>query len=200
MKICLEKQKMEDRNASSTQGLWDTSKTTTTSISGKNKSLKIAKSLLSLPSYDVDEYGNIWRKDGKKFSIQVDRYGYKRVRETVNGKRISRMVHILVAEKYIPNPENKPEVNHKDFNPSNNSVDNLEWVTERENAKHSMIHGRKFKKLDRDTVEMIRQMLADEIPQYTIATYVGINQSCVSDINTGVAWSWSKEAANGKRD
>ena len=46
------------------------------------------------------------------------------------------LIHRVVAYLFIPNPENKPEVNHKDKNTDNNCVDNLEWVTKSENEKH----------------------------------------------------------------
>ena len=59
----------------------------------------------------------------------LDRYGYQFVGLYKNGKRKKITVHRLVAEAFLPNLENKPQVNHKDENPLNNCVDNLEWCT-----------------------------------------------------------------------
>lgn len=59
-----------------------------------------------------------------------------------NGERSNHFVHRLVAGSFIPNPNGKPEVNHIDNNPLNNRVDNLEWVTHKENMEHSAKQGR----------------------------------------------------------
>lgn len=63
--------------------------------------------------------------------------GYEIVDLYKNGKRKTVRVHRLVAEAFIPNNDNKPEVNHIDGNKHNNNVDNLEWVTKKENCRHA---------------------------------------------------------------
>lgn len=69
--------------------------------------------------------------------------GYLRVCLTkgINGNRKYVRVHRLLAEAFIPNPEHKPFINHKDGNRLNNSVDNLEWVTQKENIHHAIKMG-----------------------------------------------------------
>ena len=65
--------------------------------------------------------------------------GYMRVymRNTATNKRVDKYIHRLVAEYFIPNPENKRCVNHKDCNRANNEWCNLEWVDHTENAKQT---------------------------------------------------------------
>lgn len=63
---------------------------------------------------------------------------YKSVRLCINNKPKRKSVHRLVAEAFIPNPFNKPNVNHIDCDPSNNIVSNLEWCTQKENIAHSI--------------------------------------------------------------
>lgn len=63
--------------------------------------------------------------------------GYKHVTLCKNTINKNGIVHILVAKAFIPNPDNKPEVNHKDGVKTNNNIENLEWVTSSENRIHA---------------------------------------------------------------
>lgn len=88
--------------------------------------------------YYVTEDGNIWSDFHKKFlNKRKEKNGYLTVCLYKRGKGNYRyLVHRMVAECYIPNPNNLPEVNHKDLNKENCAAYNLEWCTHSENIKH----------------------------------------------------------------
>jgi hypothetical protein len=71
--------------------------------------------------------------------------GYFKVNLNKNGKSKNYFVHRLVALAFIPNPENKPQVNHKDLDKINNNLSNLEWVTHQENISHAFANGMRGK-------------------------------------------------------
>ena len=88
--------------------------------------------------YAVSSCGKVWSYTNNRFLIprHQRRTGYDKVHLGKDGKIRDFLVHRLVAEAFIPNPENKPQVNHRDENKTNNHVENLEWVTRRENLNY----------------------------------------------------------------
>ena len=73
---------------------------------------------------------------GKVISLLKGEYGYIQVNLYYNGKNYKKYVHRLVAEAFLPNPDNLPQVNHKDEVKSNNCVDNLEWCSAKYNVNY----------------------------------------------------------------
>lgn len=72
---------------------------------------------------------------------QTDNKGYQRLRVTINGEKMSFKIHREVAKAFIPNPDDLPQVNHKNGDKQDNRVENLEWVSNRDNAHHAVSNG-----------------------------------------------------------
>ena len=111
--------------------------------------------------YEINEYGVLKNcTTGNIVKGYKEKNGYQRVR--IENKKLGRVIrtsiHQLVAEAFIPNPNNKPFINHIDLNKQNNCVSNLEWVTHSENMKHAYMNGVNTKPLTehiRDTKKTI---------------------------------------------
>lgn len=88
------------------------------------------------PHYYVTPMGDVYNSSGKKLSPYQNAKGYQKVDLMTNGQKSKQWVHRLVAKAYIPNPDGLPMINHKDENPSNNCVDNLEWCDAKYNANY----------------------------------------------------------------
>lgn len=94
------------------------------------------KEIINYPGYYVDDSGKVYSRkygDLRELKQYPKTHGYLYVALSRNGKKDYLRVHRLVAEAFIPNPDNLPEVNHKDEDKTNNKVDNLEWCTPHDN-------------------------------------------------------------------
>ena len=90
--------------------------------------------------YQVSNLGKVrhlFKHYTKIKKTTIDSWGYEAISLCVNYVPSTRKIHRLVALAFIPNPENKPFVNHKDGNKLNNRLENLEWVTQSENVRHA---------------------------------------------------------------
>ena len=87
--------------------------------------------------YAITSCGKVWSYKRQKFlKPEVLENGYLRVALWKDGQKERFRVHRLVAEAYIPNPEGKEQVNHKDEDKTNNCINNLEWMTHKENINY----------------------------------------------------------------
>ena len=97
--------------------------------------------------YEVSNTGKVrcldYKMTGKTKELTAGEKagGYMQLRVRMDGRLKTVVIHRLVAKAFVPNPENKPEVNHKDGNKKNNNADNLEWVSRSENIRHAVKSG-----------------------------------------------------------
>ena len=95
---------------------------------------------LARPVYNKDGCVQRYKPETiKKNKVTPD--GYYHITLSVNCINKTFRIHRLVAQEFIPNPDNLPEVNHKDFDRKNNCVDNLEWCTHEDNVNSSVKEG-----------------------------------------------------------
>ena len=103
------------------------------------------KEVKGLNKYKVNESGIVINKKGHPLRTALSNSGYLRtaLEENDSNHRINKSIHRIVAETFIPNPDNLPVVMHIDNDTLNNHVSNLKWGTQAENIKQSFLEGRK---------------------------------------------------------
>lgn len=100
----------------------------------------------SLSRFIEKDNGTIQRFKEKILKLQSDAYGYKVVALTKDKKATNKKFHRIIAEAFIPNPDNLPEINHKNGIKSDNRIENLEWCTRRHNLIHALENGLSYRK------------------------------------------------------
>ena len=152
-------------------------------------------------NYIVSSYGYIISfnfhhrtPEPKRLKEKYKSDGYHRVTLVNNGIKYTCLVHRLVAIAFIPNLDNKPQVNHIDGNKGNNCIDNLEWVNQSENNIHSYSHGLKKPsygnaKLSKDTVIKVCEMIENGDKNEDIINKLNISKSLFNGIKYGLTWT-----------
>lgn len=156
--------------------------------------------------YQVSNFGKIKSLKRERRLLEIilkekkDKDGYLRVNLFKKNKRKMYGVHCLVLQAFISNPENKPQVNHKDGVKINNNFENLEWNTNSENQKHAWktgLHTARYgenhgqSKLNDWDVKVIRKLYKNSIywhNQTRIATLFKISQACIYKIVNNETW------------
>jgi hypothetical protein len=140
--------------------------------------------------------GKIVRTHGKILKPRMDVKGYTRVILSI---RIDnkpclkqKTIHRLVAIVHIPNPDNKPFVNHINGVKSDNRVENLEWVTMEENQAHAWRTGLSKTNITKKIIERIKKLYTENVKMKEIATILDISYQSVYGIATGRSWTNEK--------
>ena len=133
------------------------------------------KPIKDYPLYKVNDQGEVISlyHGEKKLKPRDNGFGYKVVTLSKNGVRKNKYIHRLVAECFIPRVEGKNVVNHKDYDTSNNTVDNLEWCTQKENVIHSASH---MSKRHRSTTNTGEQYITKRNNTFRVVWRVGGKQ------------------------
>jgi DNA-directed RNA polymerase sigma subunit (sigma70/sigma32) len=161
--------------------------------------------------YEVSNFSNIRRKKGSSHLKQVnlkgsfDKDGYIKVNLKIKQKTNSKMLHRLIAEAFIPNPENKTQVNHLNGIKDDNVLENLEWCTLSENRQHAYDTGlqngltrrgaqNNFSKLENKDVLAIRMKYNKKQGRTmkVLSEEFNVSSGCIQRILSKNSWAWLK--------
>jgi hypothetical protein len=155
-------------------------------------------------NYIVYSDGRVWSKTKNCFmKLNYNKNGYVYISLTHNGVREGISIHRLIAQLFIPNPNNKKTVNHKDGNKLNNNVNNLEWMTHSENIKHAFSSNiRKYSQNEgfknqrgsgnyqsKLTEENIIEIRNSKLKGTELATKFGVTRALISKIINYKLWT-----------
>lgn len=153
-------------------------------------------SVINFPNYELNKNAEFRNKNTGLIlkHIYTRRYPSVNLYNSNGSKSLS--IHRLIAEHYIPNPNNYPYVNHIDGNKLNNSITNLEWCTPKQNNDHAITMGLQkvvgeengCSKLTDEQVSKIKYLLSIGTHQRVIGKQFGVSQTLVHFIKRGKLW------------
>ena len=152
------------------------------------------KTIDDYPSYKVSDSGVVINAYGKVMAQQPNYKGYLRVYLVYNKVRKQQFVHRLVAKAFVPNPNNLPQINHKDGHPENNHSSNLEWCDNTYNQRYS--HAIKVNQYSPDGVFIKQWNALSDIEEQLHIPTTNISKCCKGIINTinGFIFLYTKDS------
>ena len=166
-------------------------------ISGQSDSLcnwmgvLFMKTIPTFPRYSITIDGVITNKKGQELKPRLDKKGYWRLMiRDITGKARHQFIHRLIAITYIPNPMNRPCINHINGIKTDNSINNLEWCTQSENIKHAFKTGLKIphSRLSMADAMKIRELKQQGTSVQKIKEIYGISGKHAYEIIQNKAW------------
>lgn len=161
------------------------------------------KPILEFPGYFVDRFGNVFSEKTSKRRILkpgIEKRGkgylYVNLYRGPGFKPKTKKVHRIVAEAFLGLPTEGQQVNHKNGNPKDNRVENLEWVTHQENIDHCRYvldripkgETHWMSKLSKEDVLKIRELSFLGVPQKLLATRFKVSEGTISSVSTRSSW------------
>lgn len=166
-----------------------------------NSEEEIWKSHQNIDSIEVSTFGRVrtldrivssvrrtYLKKGRVLKQSYNYNGYLKVNIPIDGKQATKRVNRLVAETFISNPDNLPQVNHRDCDRTNNNVDNLEWCTASYNAKYREKYGISQTEAQGNPLFAIKMATLEVLQfksQHEASRTLGINQGHINEVIKG---------------
>lgn len=136
--------------------------------------------------YFITEDGKVWSVKSNRFlTNQIGKNGYLYIDLNKNGTRTRKYIHRLVAEAFLPNPNNLPQVNHIDENKNNNNVNNLEWISIKDNVNYGTRTERAEQRKKEVNANMKQIAMCNKQTHEIIKTYKSLTEASKEN-NIGV--------------
>lgn len=150
-------------------------------------------------NYEVNQFGETRHKKRKQIlKPRSNKGGYLYVNFKINGKNTNFAVHRIVDLAFIPNPNGYTEVNHKDYDRTNNCVENLEWVTSSQNKQHAYLREENKKSRGKEVVQYSKDgelikiySSVSEAAKEFGCSVAAISNCCLGRTKTSQRFRWS---------